>query len=184
MEFSYHIKTAPTDEPVALGDLKTHLRITSTDEDGYLRDIIKVARQRFEDETGRCLLKTTWTYRADELCDKIYLHKTPVKSVTHIKYRDADDVEQTLATASYRVDIYTSPARIEIIDMPTLKERINAVEIEFIAGEDYDVNISEVHKHAIKLLASEAYQCRDNEVRMKTTAADHLINNARVFRYE
>lgn len=184
MNFSYSIKVKPQFEPIEVSELKTHLRITTSDEDEYLETLIEAARQRFEDETRRSLLTTTWVYRADCLEDIIYLERTPVKSVTHIKYYDETDTLQVLDSSNYLEDLSSSPARIQIITRPSsIKDRINAIEIEFVAGETAQNKIPQNYKRAIKLIAAEAYECRENPVSMKRTAADILIDNAAVIRY-
>lgn len=59
--------TPPTIEPVALNDVKLHLRIDvdAVDEDEYLEALITVARNHVEDVTGRALLTQTWDYFLD-----------------------------------------------------------------------------------------------------------------------
>lgn len=55
---------APTIEPVTLEELKLHLRIDQDflDEDEYLEQLIKTAREDVEDMTNRAIMTQTWDY--------------------------------------------------------------------------------------------------------------------------
>jgi hypothetical protein len=59
------LQTAPAAEPVTLDELKTHLRITGTDEDAYLTVLIAEARQEIEDATGIAFITQEWLLTLD-----------------------------------------------------------------------------------------------------------------------
>lgn len=59
------LQTAPAAEPITLSELKTHLRIDGTTEDGYLTALIEEARQEIEDATGIAFISQTWLLTLD-----------------------------------------------------------------------------------------------------------------------
>lgn len=136
------LKTAPTVEPVTLTEVKAQLRIDGTDEDTYLELLISAARDYIEQYTARALLNQTWYAYLDKFPttrEVIYLPKSPLSSVSSIKYTDNDGVTQTWGSSNYVVDAQTSsPARISLAyntAWPTsVRPQANAVVIEFVAG--------------------------------------------------
>ena len=51
---------APTVEPVTLGEIKTHLRLTGTEDDYLLPQLVKAARDYVETFTRRAICTQTW----------------------------------------------------------------------------------------------------------------------------
>lgn len=81
-----------------------------------------------------------WSY-SQKFCDwlMIRLEHYPIKTITHIKYYDADDVQQTLSSTEYQTLLNHKPPVIYIKrpDIPTLilsSERIKRVECQYVAG--------------------------------------------------
>ena len=129
--------TAPTVEPVTLAEVKTHLRINHSEEDSYLAMLITVAPTAAEDRTGRTMLETTWQYTLDGFPDEIVLPNPPIISVTHVKYKDSDNVLQTLSASDYVVDTASQPGRIVRAygkDWPATYDEINTVVVTYKAG--------------------------------------------------
>ena len=133
------LKTAPTSTVISLSEAKAFLRIDSDydDDNTYITSLINVATQVVEEFTRRRLMTQTYNLFYDEFPPYIDLQVGDVASVTHIKYYDADNTLQTLATDQYDVDTKVRPGRIyesENGDFPNTYERPNAVEVEFIVG--------------------------------------------------
>jgi len=133
------LKTAPTSTVISLSEAKAFLRIDSDydDDNTYITSLINVATQVVEEFTRRRLMTQTYNIFYDEFPPYIDLQVGDVASVTHIKYYDADNTLQTLATDQYDVDTKVRPGRIyesEDGDFPNTYERPNAVEVEFIVG--------------------------------------------------
>jgi len=133
------LKTAATSTVISLSEAKAFLRIDSDydDDNTYITSLINVATQVVEEFTRRRLMTQTYNLFYDEFPPYIDLQVGDVASVTHIKYYDADNTLQTLATDQYDVDTKVRPGRIyesEDGDFPNTYERPNAVEVEFIVG--------------------------------------------------
>lgn len=68
---------------------------------------------------------------------EIFLPKPPLQSVTTIKYIDQNGTQQTLDPTLYIVDTVSEPGRITPAygqTWPTIREQVNAVEIQFVCG--------------------------------------------------
>ena len=133
------LKSAPLTTAISLAQAKAFLRIDSDydDDDSYITSLINVATSVVEEYTRRRLITQTYNLFYDEFPPYIDLQIGDVASVTHIKYYDTDNTQQTLATSEYDVDTVIRPGRIyqaETGDFPNTYERPNAVEVEFIVG--------------------------------------------------
>lgn len=135
--------TAPTAEPVALADVKLHLRVDATAENDLIAGLNTSARDYVESFTRRAIPRQTWDYKlgAFPAGDEFYLPKAPCISVTSITYLDTDGASQTLATTVYDTDLPTGPmARAGRIYLkynqvwPQTRDIPNAVTVRFVAG--------------------------------------------------
>ena len=159
------IVTAPTFEPLRISDVKDRLRITGTQEDTEILQMIRGATKWCEHELNWRLCTQTWNYLLDFWpVDIIRLPFPPLQSITHIKYYDADNVQQTLTvTTDYLVDTDSYPARIEPVNSwPGIYNKLLPIEIQFICGFSDVVNIAEDIKDAIYLRVADLYEHRQN----------------------
>lgn len=150
----YVLVTPPAAEPVTLAEAKLHLRVDVADDDALITALISAARQHAEMITQRQLVTATWKLVMDAFPGNsqmgvpagrmfslpghaILLNKSPVQSVTSIKYLDMGGVQQTMPSTDYVVDTSTEPARITPVFgkiWPISLPQIGAVEITFTAG--------------------------------------------------
>jgi hypothetical protein len=89
--------SGPSLESITLEELKLHLKIEidQTNEDEYLKDLIKVAREYAEYLTQRKLLTQTWDYYLDEWSEKDFV-KLPfgnLQSLISLAVADSSCVE-------------------------------------------------------------------------------------------
>lgn len=140
---SLFLVTAPTSEPVALDDLKLHLRVDTDAEDDLIAGLNVAARQYAEAFTQRAIPQQTWDLKLDAFpCgSEFYLPKAPCISVTSISYIDTNGDSQTLATTVYGTDLPAGPyARAGRIYLkyqqqwPQTRDIPNAVTVRFVAG--------------------------------------------------
>jgi uncharacterized phiE125 gp8 family phage protein len=187
--------TPPTIEPVALNDLKLHLRIDvdAVDEDEYLEGLIMATRGHVEDVTGRKLLTQTWDYFLDEWprANFIKLPFGNLQTVTSIKWKNSAGTETTLTvTTDYIVE--TNGEGLGRIVLPyavtwpsgTLYPS-NPITIRFVCGWTAAASIPFKITAAIKLLAADLYEQRGEPVVGQTVVenkvAERLLASARLW---
>ena len=169
----------PAVEPVSLAEAKLHMRVDLDDDDALIQKLIEAARRHTEDFTSRSLITQTWKLTLDRFPESlllwrwdawtcsnvIELPKPPLQSVTSVKYYDPDGVLQTLAASKYLVDAVTEPGRIAPVTgefWPATQDRINAVEIIYVAGYGAAAaNVPAGLLAAIKLLLANWYENRE-----------------------
>lgn len=164
------IVTGPAAEPFTSADagLRTHLRLTTNDDDAWLDDIaIPAARGYVEEYLQRALI--TRTLRLT--CERFPGNNAPLElypslqSVASVKYIDTDGVQQTWAVADYLVDIYATPGRLSPaygVSYPTPRAQFNAVEVVFDAGYGADgTDVPAPIRQALLLLLGHLYENRE-----------------------
>ncbi len=127
----------PTAEPVSLTEAKNHLRVTVADEDDLISLYIKTSRHHVEAYTRRSLIVQSHDWTLDGFENLLRLPRSPLRSVTHIKYLDGNGTEQTLATSVYTVDKASNPGRIALAygqTWPATRDTLNAVTVRFKSG--------------------------------------------------
>ena len=181
-------------EPLEVADLREYLRITHGNEDTLLATLIDAARHYCEDVTGRQFVNASWKITLDSFPTEILLYKTPISTVTHVKYYDTDNVQQTLVDGTdYETDTDSEPGRIreaQTTSWPSTYTRYDAVEVQFVAGYGAAASdVPEKFQQAIRFLAGHWYENRGPQVLGKTTADIKLTVNAllledRVWQFE
>jgi len=150
---AHKLKTAPTEEPVSLQEIRQQLGISDisdTSRDAIISTRITSARRWSEQHTRRAFVTQTWIYYAPCFADYFDL-KADLQSVVSVKYIDPAGVLQTLAPADYLVDTVSSrlyPAYNT--PWPAIRLQPNAIQIEYISGYGLAVDVPEEIKSAIK----------------------------------
>jgi uncharacterized phiE125 gp8 family phage protein len=156
--------TAPAELPVTLTEAKEHLRVTVTDEDALILSLMYAATEWAEAFTNRKFITQTWELVLDEFPKEFDVPNAPLASVTHIKYLDTDDAEQTLASAQYQVDAVSDPGRI-VLDpdssWPDISDKINAVTVRFVCGYGLAAAVPFAIKAAILLIVGHLFENRE-----------------------
>jgi len=160
------LTTAPTVQPITVAEMKAHSHIDTDASDGELTTFIAAATGDTEAFTWRQLCTATYTLTLDRFPteDYIDLPRPPLASVTHIKYYDTLNTQQTLSAASYEVDLSTEPGRIYIDRStwwPLTYWRRNAIEIEYTAGYGDAADVPEMIKQSIRMKAAHWYENRE-----------------------
>lgn len=158
------LNSAPATEPVATADARAHCRAPSSD-DTYIASLVKVARRMCEQQTGRYLITQTWDVLLDYWPRKgtIVLPVSPLQSVTHVKYYDGANVQQTLASSQYQVAAGLAP-RIEPVfgvTWPVLYDRMQAIEIRCVVGYGNASAVPDALKHWIMVMVGHWYENRE-----------------------
>ena len=92
------------------------------------------------------------------------INKAPLISVSSITYYDSDNNIQTLAASSYEVDIYGSPARFRIKTMPSVYDRMNALQLNFVCGYANAAAVPQPIKQALYMIIGHLYENRQDVI--------------------
>jgi len=170
MKYNIKLKTDATVEPLTLAQLKAQLRVDGTDENDLITAFGKAARRLCERYMNRSCVSQTWTLKMDRFpsgrCFR--LPRSPLISVTHIKYQDEDDAQQTLDSSKYATDQAGSetPSRVYLVEeetsWPDTLDEMNSVEVEFLTGYGTSADdVPETVKQAIRLLTGHFMENRE-----------------------
>lgn len=179
-----------TTEPVTVAELKTYLRMESTDstaEDVLLGSYITVARKQAEHLTRRALTVKTWQLRFDDFINStqvIELPKPPLStvstnvSITYIQDTTAG-TSTTIGSTVYTVDANSEPGRIypsygnEWPD--SIRDQKHAVTIQYISGYSTS-NIPIPVTQWIKMRALDMFENRESitEARLEELPRSHV----------
>lgn len=183
----FHLVTPPAidsfteiAEPVALAEVKQHLRVDIPDDDALILGLISSARQMAETLTNRQLLTATWNLVLDAFpgpslmgvpagmpysipAHAILIHKGPVQAVSSITYLDMNVNLVTMPPENYVVTSTDDLTRITPVFgqiwQPTLPQ-IGAVTVQFLAGYGDSTQVPAGIKHWIKLRVDSLYNQR------------------------
>lgn len=159
--------TFAAEEPVSLDRAKLHLRQDETDDDDLIRALVTAARKWCEVRLRQCLVTASWRLSLDGFpcgAGMIELPRPPLRSVTSVKYYDAANVERTVSSTYYDVDVASRPGRLVPAwgyTWPATYPRLNAVNVEFSAGYGDADDVPETIRQAILLLVGHWYANRE-----------------------
>ena len=147
MEETLILITPPSTEPVSLPEAQRQCSATDPADDTFLNGLISTARDNAERFLRRAILSQTYKLFLHEFpCadasnrhGSIYLPAPPLQSVTHVKYYNTAGTLTTLVVDTDYVVDYGGElgGRIHLpynVSWPTVQDRANAVEIQFVAG--------------------------------------------------
>jgi uncharacterized phiE125 gp8 family phage protein len=178
------------DEPVTVEQACKQLRITDPEHYEEVSRLISVARDFCERQTGRTLrVDITRVLNLAEWWDEeIYLAFPPLRSITHVKYYDTDEVLQTLASTNYRTELSTDgKSRLvwdDDADLPDIDDRPDAVQVTFVTGYETAELIPRTAIHAILTKATELWGSgTESEIKAAMTCTDRLLNTVDIAGY-
>jgi uncharacterized phiE125 gp8 family phage protein len=166
--------TPPEQEPLEVEEVKSHLRITGTDEDAFIASIIlPSARESVEVALNRALISQTWEWVFDggfPGSGTLHFPKGSLQSVTHVKYTNTADVETTWADSNYTVETRGEFGRLWLKDGITWPDDVKlstpgVAWIRFVAGygDDGD-DVPAGIRHLILLMCGQIYEHREPTV--------------------
>lgn len=148
--------TAPTIQPLQLSEAKQQCRLASSETafDDELSDLIDQVAEQWEHDTDTCLMLQTLMVNMESFCDDgIYLPSRPISSIASIKYYDANNVQQTIATTVYGLDAVNRCVRLKLDQVwPTVADRWDAIEIRYVCGVAAAISIPQMARRAMLLL--------------------------------
>jgi uncharacterized phiE125 gp8 family phage protein len=178
---SLQLITARTEWPVELPEVKAHCRITATDDDALLQELIIASTDKAETENDLALNTMTFDLLLDDFPNVIEIWKWPIASVTSVKYTDTDGNTQTVTGTNYSTDLYGYPARIARVptySWPDPKDIPNAVQVRFVTGFGSDVIPGKI-KQAIYLVIKDFYDNREDKGRRFPRVSERILKNCK-----
>ena len=168
MSTAWKQTSAPGAAILSIADAKTHLRVTHSDDDGYIDNLVSAATTYIETVTGKQLINATYTYKLSGFPydRELVLPVAPLQSVSSVQYEDSNGSTQTLSSSNYDVDADSEEPRIVLVPTeywPTTEaNRHHAVTVTFIAGYGSAASdIPEDAVHACRLLVTHWYENRE-----------------------
>ena len=160
--------SGPSIEPVTTAEAKHHSRVDAGADDAYVAGLIKAARERVEQITGRQLITATYELRMHGFYNPILLPRPPLQDVTKIEYVDTGGSTQTVSAGIYDVDSHSNPARVHLAyaqSWPSYRSVPNAVTVTYDAGYgDAASDVPSELRHAIKMLVGHWYENREQTI--------------------
>ena len=166
---SIKIVTAPTVEPVTLAEAKLQCRVDGTADDSLIMSYILTSRMNCEHFSNHKFITQTWDLWLDGFPGGAVLELprslSPLLSVTHVKYYDAEDSASTFSSDNYVADSYQEPGRIILksgVAWPADELRVvNGVEVQVVVGYGDDAEVPPNYKQAMLLLIGHWYESRE-----------------------
>lgn len=134
----------PKLEPLDLDQVKRHLRFGPTTEDTLIDGWISAARQYFEEQTGRQIMRSTWELWMDQYPEwrgRIELPKPPLLSVDSVSYVGSNGSLVEQASDTYTVMApagpQAAPGWVQLgygVSWPTTQFVSGSVRVRFQAG--------------------------------------------------
>ena len=201
------VQTAETAYAVTQAEIKAWCKIDSSDDDVTVALIERAVHNWAKEYTSRTLTTVTYNLFIDTVYESdipiqegfyvgydgrsnkrsIDLPKSPVASVSHIKYYDDDDTATTFATSNYYLDTASIPARIVLrkgSSYPTSLRVANGIEIKYVAGYGATTTVPYDIKSACLAYASYLFEHRgdllDGKRILAPTSATQLLEPYRI----
>lgn len=178
---NYQLITARTEWPVELPEVKDHCRITNTNDDAYLQELIYAATDKAELENDLTLNDETYDLLLDDFPENILIWKWPVASITSVKYTDLNGDTQTVSSSDYSTDLYGYPARIVPVDYtwPGVKDMPNAVQVRFVTGFTSPDVVPGRIKQALYLIIKDFYDNREDKGRRFPRVSERILRTCK-----
>lgn len=181
MFFSYKNTTAATSNPISNEEAQASLKtvIDAGDAEYTLIDTLTLAAVGMVEKiTGLQLMPATWELTFKGFLEYIEINHPPVSAITSVKYYDAQNVLQTMASSKYQVNLYQMPALLRFLDMPAVYDRLDAITITYTSGYASADAVPASLKAAIFMILGHLFENRQTVSTMQTyevpQAAEYL----------
>lgn len=139
MKVTDKLVTPNTTLLVSLTDFKQHVNWDYSDasQDNVMTAYIKAATTQAELYTGRQFLTATWSILLNGFPSKVAITKSPVSSISSVKYYDSENELQTLDSAEYNIEdggTYDLHSILFDGSIPSTYDKPGSVVIEYVAG--------------------------------------------------
>lgn len=151
-------------EPISVDEVKSHLRISHSNDDSYLAMLLAASRSHVEVTTHKRLITQSVRLLFDGVGKSglLRLFVGPIQSVDQIVLINSDDSVSALDPAAYEVDIHSDPARLQFKTTPLPHKSFAGIGVDLTvgygeSGNDIPINL----RHAILLLTGHLYDYRE-----------------------
>ena len=175
---SIQLITAQTEWALELPEAKAHLRVTKTDDDAYIQELIYAAQALVEVDYDLGLNEATYDLLLDDFPKVIEIWTWPVASITSVKYTDGAGDTQTITSTNYGTDLFSKPARIAPVEgygWPSVKDTPNAVQVRYVTGFTSPAVIPQDIKHALYLTIADWFDNREDKGRRFARGSERLL---------
>lgn len=159
------VVTPPTEEPISLADMKSHLRVIGTDDDSYIASLIVAARNYVQKAQGRQLVTATLRTVLDGFYRRfLAIYPAPLQSVSAITYYDDTNTLQTLSASLYEVVNRRTLPGVQPVDTaswPSTYVRPDAVQIVHACGYGGAADVPATTVQAVRMLCAYWYNQRE-----------------------
>ena len=149
--------------PVSVDEAKAHMRVTHTDDDIYIGNLVEAVTKWAELFQQRTYVSTTLTQYFDCFPSVMLLDFPPLVSVTSIVYVDPAGANQTLAASVYTVDTSNEPGRVYLAygqSWPSTRDIPKAITVTYVAGYGTSNSVPKDIKQAILMMIAHLYEHR------------------------
>lgn len=180
----FKLDTPAVAYPVEIGEMKLHLRVDHSDEDGIIDDYIASATASIGEELGRVMVTETWAESMSSAPRDVYLTKLPADTLVSVTYYDTGNIQQTATIADFALYAADDWAFVRSDSWPAVFDRPDAITVKYSAGYGAADVVPAHLKQAIKLVVGHWYENREDASEVALTeiprAASHLIGLSRV----
>jgi uncharacterized phiE125 gp8 family phage protein len=156
--------TAPTLTSVlSLAELRLHLKVDNTDDDGQILLALAAAHRHAQHYTQCSIGQQLLELALDEFpCEgPIQLPQGPVASISSVTYVDPAGATQTVPSSDYALDDFQTPAwLVPAVNTtwPSTLAAVNAVRVQYVAGSNTP---DDAVKYAMLLTVGHLYANRE-----------------------
>lgn len=183
----WEISIPPTIEPVTLAEAKAHLRLTGTQEDDLLTNLIIVAREYAEYWLSRCLISQEISHWLNGWPQAhVSLPIGPALSLNAVSTFDQNDVETTHAIDTFYLQPGLAPRVFRKgISWPSASREADAINIRYLAGfGETAAEVPPAIRHGILLMTAHLFSERGDtpDRAMNISGAERLWRPYRVLK--
>ncbi|MGA7972558.1 MAG: head-tail connector protein [Pseudolabrys sp.] len=154
---------APAVEPIALADMKTFLRVETSDDDDIITALIAGSRIHVEAQTRRALITQSWRLSRDSWPEdgRIDVLPAPLQTLTAARVYDEDGTARDVDTQNFVLALAASALAFAPWALPMPGRLVAGIELDVVVGYgDAASDVPEPLKQAIRLLVAHWYENR------------------------
>jgi uncharacterized phiE125 gp8 family phage protein len=159
---SLSLLTPPAEEPLALADAKTWLKLDQDADDDLVRALIVAARLQVEAVTGRLMVTQTWRLTLDAWpCDAVVpVPLVPLAGLSAAEVVGADGAATALDLDTITVDTASRPARLLVGTRPPARA-FAGIHFDLTAGYGAAADVPAPFVQAMRSLIAHWYENRN-----------------------